>query len=62
MGQSRSADVEQANQGRSYDVRAVQREGLIEQQKIADTFFHEGLLPKRIDASDVVVWKPEATQ
>lgn len=37
-------------------------ESLAEQQKIADAFFNEGLLPKRIDASDVVLWKPETAQ
>ncbi|RRV16512.1 aliphatic sulfonate ABC transporter substrate-binding protein [Pseudomonas saudiphocaensis] len=54
--------VEQANQRRSYDVRAVKPESLVEQQKIADAFFNEGLLPERIDASDVVLWKPEVAQ
>src|SRR5690606_31748684 len=54
--------VEQAHQRRSYEVRAVQRESLVEQQKIADAFFNEGLLPSRIDASDVALWKPEAAQ
>lgn len=54
--------VEQANQRRSYDVRVVQPESLAEQQKIADAFFNEGLLPTRIDARDVVLWKPEASR
>lgn len=54
--------VERANRRRSYEVRTVQRESLTEQQRIADTFFEEGLLPRRIDASDVVLWTPEAAQ
>lgn len=51
--------VEQANAKRSYQVRLVQPESLGEQQKIANTFFNEGLLPKAVDASQVVIWTPE---
>lgn len=54
--------VEQANSRRSYQVRPVQRESLAEQQKIADAFFAEGLLPRRVDASQVAIWQPEAAQ
>jgi len=50
--------IELANSRRSYDVRAVRKEGLGEQQKIADTFFHAGLLPKKVDTSDVAIWQP----
>ncbi|WP_043312026.1 aliphatic sulfonate ABC transporter substrate-binding protein [Pseudomonas sp. ML96] len=53
------AIVEQANSRRSYEVRPVEKNGLGEQQKIADAFFAEGLLPKRVNASDVAVWQPE---
>ena len=51
--------VEQANARRSYRVRPVQAESLAEQQKIADAFFAEGLLPKRVDARDVSIWQPQ---
>ncbi|MGN5519464.1 aliphatic sulfonate ABC transporter substrate-binding protein [Halopseudomonas sp. Lyrl_26] len=51
--------VEVANRKRSYEVRLVQADGLAEQQRIADTFHVEGLLPVRVDASDVVIWSPE---
>lgn len=53
------AIVEQANGRRSYRVRPVQAESLAEQQKIADAFFAEGLLPKRVDARDVSIWQPQ---
>lgn len=53
------AIVEQANARRSYRVRPVQAESLAEQQKIADAFFAEGLLPKRVDARDVSIWQPQ---
>ncbi|UUY09296.1 aliphatic sulfonate ABC transporter substrate-binding protein [Pseudomonas sp. J452] len=52
------AIVEQANQRRSYQVRSVQAANLGEQQKIADAFFAEGLLPKAVDASQVAIWQP----
>lgn len=52
--------VQQANGRRSYQVGPVRKDGLGEQQKIADAFFAEGLLPKRVDATDVAVWQPES--
>ncbi|WP_349569768.1 aliphatic sulfonate ABC transporter substrate-binding protein [Azotobacter salinestris] len=51
--------VEQANARRSYRVRPVQVESLAEQQKIADAFFAEGLLPRRVDAHDLSIWQPQ---
>ncbi|MGQ7818686.1 aliphatic sulfonate ABC transporter substrate-binding protein [Metapseudomonas furukawaii] len=54
------AIVQQANSRRSYQVRPVLPSGLGEQQKIADAFLAEGLLPKRVNANDVAVWQPEA--
>jgi sulfonate transport system substrate-binding protein len=54
------ATVELANSRRSYDVRPVQQASLKEQQRIADTFHGENLLPRRIDASAVSIWKPES--
>lgn len=51
--------VEAANARRSYDVGGVNAEALVEQQKIADTFFNEGLLPKRVTiAGHVTIWSP----
>ncbi|WP_394042670.1 aliphatic sulfonate ABC transporter substrate-binding protein [Xanthobacter aminoxidans] len=50
--------VEKANARRSYKVGAVTPAGLAEQQKIADVFFAEGVLPKKVDASDAAIWKP----
>jgi sulfonate transport system substrate-binding protein len=50
--------IELANSRRSYDVRAVVVNALGEQQRIADAFFAAGLLPKRVNATDVSIWKP----
>ncbi len=49
--------VEQANTHRSYAVRAVTPAGLAEQQKIADAFFGEKLLPKRVDTQALPLFK-----
>ncbi len=54
------ATVEQANSRRSYDVRAVQPGLLAEQQRIADAFLSEKLLPRRVNALDVALFKPGA--
>lgn len=48
--------VELANGRRSYDVRLVVKEALAEQQRIADAFFGEGLLPRKLDATAVPLW------
>ena len=53
-----AAIVELANSRRSYDVRAVALDGLREQQRIADAFLAEGLLPKKVNAAVVALWKP----
>ena len=50
--------VLQANGRRSYAVRAAVPAGLAEQQKIADAFLAEKLLPRRVNALDVPVFKP----
>ncbi|RZI93991.1 MAG: aliphatic sulfonate ABC transporter substrate-binding protein [Variovorax sp.] len=50
--------IEQANSRRSYAVRPVLAGGLAEQQKIADAFFAEKLLPRKINALDVALFKP----
>lgn len=54
------ATVEQANGRRSYDVQPVQADNLAEQQQIADVFFAQGLLPRKIDASAVELFQPVA--
>jgi sulfonate transport system substrate-binding protein len=55
-----AATIEQANARRSYAVRPVAPEGLTEQQRIADAFFTEKLLPRKINALDVALFKPGA--
>jgi sulfonate transport system substrate-binding protein len=55
-----TATVELANSHRTYDVKAVVPESLTEQQKIADAFFREKLIPREINARDVTLWNPEA--
>lgn len=55
-----TATVEQANARRSYEVRPVLAAGLGEQQRIADAFFAEKLLPRKLDALDVALFKPGA--
>jgi len=52
--------IEQANSRRSYEVGIVTKEGLVEQQVIADAFTQEGVLPKKIDAFDIKIWQPKA--
>jgi sulfonate transport system substrate-binding protein len=51
-----AATIEQANARRSYAVRTVVPQRLAEQQKIADAFFGEGLLPKKVNATAVPVF------
>jgi sulfonate transport system substrate-binding protein len=53
-----AATIEQANSHRSYQVRAATAENLSEQQQIADAFLAEGLLPKKVNATDVTIWQP----
>jgi len=53
-----AATIEQANARRSYAVRPVVLEGLAEQQKIADAFFAEKLLPRKVNALDIGLFKP----
>jgi len=53
------ATVEAANARRSYDVRVVSKDSLVEQQKIADAFFAQGLLPRKVEIA-VTLWKPPA--
>lgn len=51
--------MQQANARRSYDVQPVRRENLAEQQRIADAFYREGLLPKAVDARAVTLYAPK---
>ncbi|WP_245411912.1 aliphatic sulfonate ABC transporter substrate-binding protein [Methylocella silvestris] len=51
-----AATVEEANSHRGYAVGLVTREGLTEQQVIADAFAGEGLIPAKLDASNVKIW------
>ncbi|WP_277052610.1 aliphatic sulfonate ABC transporter substrate-binding protein [Zestomonas thermotolerans] len=54
--------VQQANQRRSYQVQAVTREALAEQQAIADAFYQAGLIPRKVDATAAGIWQPDAAQ
>lgn len=53
-----AAVIRQANDRRSYKVEPVTRDGLSEQQKIADAFRGEGLLPRAVDTSTSPLWDP----
>ncbi|WP_315838534.1 aliphatic sulfonate ABC transporter substrate-binding protein [Bradyrhizobium prioriisuperbiae] len=55
-----AATVEEANSHRSYGVGTVTSAGLSEQQKIADAFFGENLIPKKLDTTAVRIWTPKA--
>lgn len=52
------ATIEQANARRSYEVRPIVTTGLGEQQRIADAFFAEKLLPRRVDALQAALFQP----
>jgi sulfonate transport system substrate-binding protein len=51
--------VEAANARRSYEVRPVTPTALRELQRIADTFYDEKLLPRRVNVFDTPTWKIE---
>lgn len=51
--------VATVNDRRSYAVKGVDRSALAEQQTIADTFHEAGLIPRRLDATDVRLWQPQ---
>lgn len=55
-----AATVEEANSHRSYQVGAVAAAGLSEQQKIADAFLAERVLPAKLDTSALAIWTPKA--
>jgi len=52
------ATIEQANARRSYEVRPVVSSGLGEQQRIADAFFAEKLLLRRVDTLQAALFVP----
>jgi sulfonate transport system substrate-binding protein len=54
-----AATVEEANSHRSYKIGVVTSSGLSEQQRIADSFFAEGLLPVKVNAGDAKIWTPK---
>lgn len=54
-----AATVEEANSHRSYKVGVVTAPGLSEQQRIADAFFAERLLPVQVDAGNAKIWTPK---
>ncbi|AUM69496.1 aliphatic sulfonate ABC transporter substrate-binding protein [Pseudomonas fluorescens] len=55
-----SATVELANTRRSYDIVPVKVDELVEQQRIADTYYAAKLTPKALTVSDIAVWTPKA--
>ncbi|MFT3956066.1 MAG: aliphatic sulfonate ABC transporter substrate-binding protein [Piscinibacter sp.] len=50
--------VEQVNARRSYAIVPVQREGLAELQRIADTFREAGLINRELKATEIPIWAP----
>jgi len=52
--------VETVNSHRSYKVVPVDQAALIEQQKIADVFLEQGLIPARVAATEARIWQPES--
>jgi sulfonate transport system substrate-binding protein len=48
--------IQTANARRSYQVRSLAATDLSEQQRIADVFFAEGLLPKEVKATEADIW------
>jgi sulfonate transport system substrate-binding protein len=53
-----AATVEAANQRRTYHVQPVDAPALDEQQRIADAFTAQGILPRRVTVAASPVWKP----
>jgi sulfonate transport system substrate-binding protein len=54
-----AATVEEANSHRSYLVGPVTASGLSEQQRIADAFFAEHLIPAKLDTGGLKIWTPK---
>jgi sulfonate transport system substrate-binding protein len=57
-----AATIERANARRSYVVRAVDVQNFAEQQKIADAFFRNGLLPAAVATGESLRWDFAAKQ
>jgi sulfonate transport system substrate-binding protein len=51
--------IAKANGRRSYRIGVVTREGLSEQQAIADAFLAEKLLPARVETGALEIWSPK---
>jgi sulfonate transport system substrate-binding protein len=51
-----AATIERANSRRSYVVRAVDAQNFAEQQKIADAFYRNGLLPAAVNTGEAQRW------
>jgi sulfonate transport system substrate-binding protein len=56
-----AATVEEASSHRSYQVGVVTAAGLSEQQRIADIFTAEALLPRKVDTTDIKIWAPKGS-
>ncbi|WP_375309800.1 aliphatic sulfonate ABC transporter substrate-binding protein [Bradyrhizobium sp. A5] len=56
-----AATVEEANSHRSYQVGSVTGPGLTEQQRIADAFLAEGLIPVKLDTTAIKIWSPKGS-
>lgn len=61
-GNMPTAVIETANSRRTYQVEPVDKSQLGDQQKIADTFYDAHLIPKRIDATDLRIWRPAGSR
>jgi sulfonate transport system substrate-binding protein len=53
-----AATIALANSRRSYKIVPVSPDHLAEQQRIADTYFESGLIPKALKATDIQIWTP----
>ena len=54
-----AATIEEANSHRSYLVGPVTALSLSEQQRIADAFFAEHLIPAKLDTAALKIWTPK---
>lgn len=52
--------VELANSRRSYNIVPIKQDSMAEQQRIADAFHDAGLIPTRLTAADIAIWRPKA--
>jgi sulfonate transport system substrate-binding protein len=54
-----AATIQEANSHRSYLVGPLTPSGLSEQQRIADAFFAEHLIPAKLDTTALKIWTPK---